>query len=159
MTSILGVTESEEARHEGARSSIRAELVRRFALGGGLSVGAVIIFGVIELLRADPHEAFPLLTSWGPKGIGSIILIYVVYDLAKMLLNFGARLIQALEKMAIAQERSSAKDDRQVQEMQTLTSYTAQQSEKIHGMMMQLGDAMGKIDTKLDDMKRTKGSE
>lgn len=152
--SIAGPTEQENARAEMVKSSLRTELVKRIALGGGWSVGAAIVFGAFELIRSEPHEAFPLLKSWGPWALVSIVGLYVLYDLAKILLNIGTRLVQAVEKLAVAQQKSADKDDRQVQEMQTLTAYTAQQSERTYQKMSELADGLTALNKKLDDWNK-----
>lgn len=154
LLSIAGPTEQENARRETVNSSLRAEMIKRVALGGGWSVGAAIVFGVFELVRSEPHEAFPLLKSWGPWAIVSIIALYVLYDLVRMALNIGTRMVQAVEKLAVAQQKSADKDDRQVQEMQTLTAYTAQQSERTYQKMSELADGLTALNKKLDSWNK-----
>ena len=158
VVSITGPTEAEEAVKETKESSLRAEFAKRIAFGGGWSIEAAVVFGAFELLRSDPHDAFPLLNSWGPKAIGSLIVIYVVYDLAKMMMNFGFRLVHALEKMAGAQQAAASKDDRQVQEMQTLTAYTSQQSEKTYQKISEIPDMIAgltkQMSTGLDSVNK-----
>jgi hypothetical protein len=153
--SIAGPTEQENATVETAKSSLRAELVKRIALGGGWSVGAAIVFGAFELIRSEPHEAFPLLKSWGPWAIVSIVALYVLYDVVRMALNIGMRMVQAVEKLAVAQQKSADKDDRQVQEIQTLTALTAQRSEKTYAMLQQyhegLQESLKRVEDKIDN--------
>ena len=151
LLSIAGPTEQENATIETAKSSIRAELVKRIAMGGGWSVGAAIVFGAFELIRSEPHEAFPLLKSWGPWAIVSIIALYVLYDLVRMMLSIGTRLVQAVEKLAVAQQKSADKDDRQVQEIQTLTALTAQRSEKTYAMLQQYHEGTQEILRRIED--------
>jgi hypothetical protein len=128
--SITGPTEAEEATSETNRGAARVEIAKRLALGGGWSIGAAVAYGVFELLHQDPKDAFPLLRSWGPWAFLSIIAVYVVYDLVKMLLNIFQRGVIAMEHTAVALQRVADKDDRQTQELQTLTSYTSQASER-----------------------------
>jgi hypothetical protein len=123
--SITGPTEAEEATSETTRGAARVEIAKRLALGGGWSIGAAVAYGVFELLHQDPKDAFPLLRSWGPWAFLSIIAVYVVYDLVKMLLNIFQRGVIAMEHTAVALQRVADKDDRQTQELQTLTSYTS----------------------------------
>jgi hypothetical protein len=138
----LTTTEQDQAKADSAKSSLRTELLKRVALGGGWSVGASIVFGVFELLKEEPNQAFPLLKSWGPKAIFALIALYVVYDLSRLLLNIGLRGVVALEKLSVAQEKSADKDDRQLQEIQTLTAYTSQQGERTSELMHSLHDKM-----------------
>ncbi len=152
MTGILGATEVDKTKEESAASSLKVEVAKRVALGGGWSVGAAIVFGAFELLHNDSKDAFPLLRSWGPWAIVTIIAIYAFYDLAKMFLNVGMRLAHAVEAVASAQQKAADKDDRQIQEMQTLTSYTAQQSERAYALISQLAEGQTKTNDKLDQL-------
>ncbi len=135
--SILGQTEHEQAIAESAKSSLRTEFVKRVALGGGWSVGASIVFGAYELLHSDPHEAFPLLKSWGPWCIVTLVALYFGYDVLKTFLNIGTRAVQALEELAMAQQKTADKDDLQLQEIQTLNAYTAAQSERMYTKLLE----------------------
>ncbi len=130
MIGIKGPTEQDLAAEETGDARSRVEATKKFSLGGGLSVGAMVCFGFFEILRSSPQQAFPLLQSWGPRVLLAIIVIYVLYDLAKMAINVAVRLVHALEKLAVAQQKSADKDDRQLMEMQTLTAMTAQRSER-----------------------------
>ncbi len=123
-------TEQEEAAAETTNSSIRADVAKKVAGNVSLPVGVAILLGAFEVFRNDPHEAFPLLQAWGPRVVIGLVLIYVLYDLVKMALNICVRLVHAIEKLAVAQEKSADKDDRQLQEVQTLTALTAQRSER-----------------------------
>lgn len=143
--SILQTTEQDEATAASKKSTLRTEMLKRVALGGGWSVGASIVFGVFELLKAEPHEAFPLLKSWGPWAIVTVVALYFGYDVLKAVLAIGMRATVAIEKLAIAQEKSADKDDRQLQEIQTLTAYTSQQSERTWELMRSLHDKMDRL--------------
>jgi hypothetical protein len=147
--SIFGPTEHEESVAETSRLGLRAEIFKKIALGGSWSIGAAIVYGVIEFLRSDPRDAFPMLRSWGPWAIFSLCALFVGYDLIKGALNIGQRLVLAIERLATAQQKSADKDDRQMQEMQTLTAYTAQQSERTHEMLRTISE-------KLDTMSEAK---
>jgi hypothetical protein len=162
LLSILAKTEEEHAAEETVKSSMRAEFAKRLVFGSGWSIGAAIVFGAFEILRSDPHDAFPLLVAWGPKAIGSIIALYVVYDLAKIVLNLVGRAIHAFEKMGAGLQKIGDKDDRAVQEMQTLTAVTAQRSEKTHTMLQGYHEANvawgarmeGKLDKAIEEWKK-----
>jgi predicted metalloprotease len=130
ISSILGQTEKDVATQETAKNTLRTDLMKKIAAGGGFSLGASIVFGAFELLHSDPHEAFPLLIAWGPWAIVALVALYFGYDLLKAFLNIGTRAVAALEELAVAQKKSADKDDLQLQEIQTLTAYTSQQSER-----------------------------
>lgn len=148
---IKGPTERDLAAEETTESRIRAEAAKKLSLGGGISIGAVISFGLFEVVRSDPKEVFPLLQSWGPRVILAIIVIYVVYDLVKMAINVAVRLVHALEKLAVAQQQSADKDDRQLQEMQTLSSLTAQRSERVYDQQRQYHDENQEMFRRIED--------
>ena len=128
---ILGRTEQEKAVEDNVEQSFRAEVMKKIALGGSWSIGAAIVFGFIEFLRSDPHDAFPMLKAWGPWAFFGLAALFIVYDIAKIMLTTNQRQTHAFEKLAFAVEKLANKDDRAQQEMQTLTAYTAQQSEKM----------------------------
>ena len=148
--SILGLTEKETAKMETAKSSIRTEFLKRIALGGGWSLGGSIVFGAYELLHSDPHEAFPLLKAWGPWAIVTIVALYFGYDVLKTFLNIGTRAVAALEDLAVAQRKSADKDDIQLQEIQTLTAYTSQQSERMYQRASEHFELTVELSRKLD---------
>lgn len=135
---LLGITASEQAKAETDEHSLRAEIVKRVALGGGWSVGAALVYGAYELLHSDPHDAFPLLRSWGPWAIVTIIALYFGYDVVKIALNVAVRGVTALEQLAAAQQQGADKDDRQIQEIQTLASFSAQESVRTADKMAEL---------------------
>ena len=140
---LLGITsptEAEQDRAETTNAKFRVGIARNLAKGGGVSIGAAVLWMAFSILKADPKDAFPLLEVWGPKAVGTIVVIYVVYDVVKIVLNLVSRMVRSVEKMAVAQQKLADKDDRQVQEMQTLTAYTAQQSEKMYGKMVNLAE-------------------
>lgn len=147
---IMGPTEAQNDRTETDRSAARTQAAQRAAVGGGLTVGIAVVLAALDVVKQNPKDAFPLLMAWGPKAIGTILLIYVVYDVVKIALNLASRGVRSIEKLAVAQQRLADKDDRQVQEMQTLTSYTAQQSEKSYGLISELATGQAALNAKLD---------
>lgn len=131
MGPLLKTTEQDAAAEATASSTVRTELLKKIATGGGFSVGASVVWGVFELLKDKPDQAFPLLRSWGPWAIVTSLALYFGYDVLKALLNIGLRMTVAVEKLALAQQQLAEKDDRQLQELQTLTSYTSQSTERV----------------------------
>lgn len=150
MGPLLKTTERDAATEATASSTLRTEMLKRVALGGGWSIGGAVVWGVIELLKSEPNQAFPLLKSWGPWAIFALVALYVIYDLSRLLLSIGLRAVVALESLSIAQQKSADKDDRQLQEIQTLTAYTSQQSERN-------ADSMRSLHDKLDLLIQAKG--
>jgi methyl-accepting chemotaxis protein len=147
---LRGVSQSELNSAAAAKTTLRAEIFKRIALGGGWSVGAAVVFGAFQLLRSNPTDAFPLLKAWGPWAIVTIVALYVFYDLVRILMGIGNQLVQSVEKLAVAQQQLADKDDRQTQEMQTLTSYTAQQTERLAAKIAGVRDQLKEISDKLD---------
>ncbi len=128
------------------------ELVKRLALGGGFSVGASVVYGAFRLLRDNPKDAFPLLRSWGPWAIVTLFAIYVIYDITKALLKVAQRGVIAMEQTSVALGHIADKDDRQLQELQTLTSYTSQGIERLsedqRGLHAKMDDLLGMVSTR-----------
>ena len=139
---LLKTTEKDAATEATANSTLRTEMLKKIALGGGWSVGASIVFGVFELLKDKPDQAFPLLRAWGPWAIVTIVALYFGYDVIKALLALGTRAAIAIENLASAQQQLAEKDDRQLQELQTLTSYTSQSTERLSVLMHSMHDKL-----------------
>lgn len=128
-------------------------LAQAVLLGGGFAGGTSIIFGVIQLIRSEPDKSFKLLHDWGPWCFLAIFVAYVVWRIASRGLDvaesFGTRIADAMDRVAVQQqsqaeamqaqavalEKSADKDDRNLQEVQTLTSLTAQRAEKTFAML------------------------
>ena len=109
---IMGPTEAQQDRQETRNSAARTQVVKHAAVGGGLTVGVAVALGAFDIVKANPKDAFPLLMAWGPKAIGTILLIYVIYDVVKIALNLTSRLVRSIEKMAVAQQKLADKDGR-----------------------------------------------
>jgi hypothetical protein len=122
-------------------------------VGGGFMGGGTVVFGAFELIRSEPDKAFKLLHDWGPWCFLAMFVAYVISKVANRALDvgesFGTRIADAMDRVAIQQgsqaealqsqaialQKSADKDDRNLQEMQTLTSLTAQRSEKTYAML------------------------
>ena len=59
--------------------------------------------------------------------------------------------MHALERLAVAQQQSADKDDRQLQEMQTLSSLTAQRSERVYDQQRQYHDENQEMFRRIED--------
>jgi hypothetical protein len=110
-------------------------------MGGGLMGGGTIVFSAFELIRSEPDKAFKLLHDWGPWCILCLVVTVIVGKLGTrcldLLQTFGVRIADAMDSQAEAMQKMADKDDRNLQEVQTLTSLTAQRSEKSFMMMQQ----------------------
>jgi hypothetical protein len=124
-------------------------------MGGGLVGGGTVVFSAFELIRSEPEKAFHLLHDWGPWCFLAMAVTFAISKIANRGLDvaetFGVRIAdtmdrvavqlgsqaEAMQAQAVAQQKSADKDDRNLQEMQTLTSLTAQRSEKSFTMMQQ----------------------
>jgi hypothetical protein len=149
---ITGPTEAENAATETSQSKVRVEVAKKIALGSGVSVGGAIVFGAFELLHNDSRDAFPLLKSWGPWAIFSIVAVYFAYDILKIVLNMALRAVIAMEQSALAQQRLADKDDRQLQELETLTSFAAQESERNSARIKELMAAQTVLATTTEEV-------
>jgi len=122
-------------------------------VGGGFMGGGTVVFGAFELIRSEPEKAFKLLHDWGPWCFLAMFVAFAISKVANRALDvgesFGMRIADAMDRVAIQQgsqaeamaaqavalQKSADKDDRNLQEMQTLTSLTAQRSEKTYAML------------------------
>lgn len=115
-------------------------------MGTSFAGGGAIVLAAFELIRAEPDRAFRLLQTWGPGFILVLFIAWAIQQLVGRALDIaervGGRIADAMESQsvslqgqALAIQQSADKDDRQVQEMQTLTALTAQRSEKTYAMM------------------------
>jgi hypothetical protein len=108
-------------------------------MGGGLMGGGTIVFSAFELIRSEPEKAFKLLHDWGPWCFLCIVITVIVGKIGTrcldLLQTFGVRIADAMDSQAEAMQKMADKDDRNLQEMQTLTSLTAQRSEKTYAML------------------------
>lgn len=150
----LGKSVAEDAADEVLEHTrLRAELIKRFVLGGGTSVGIAIVLGAFELLHNEPHDAFPLLTAWGPWCIVTVFAIYVIYDVLKTVINLiravGMRVAGAIEKLASAQQQQADKDDRQYDRMITLTTYGNTRADRLHERMDESDEALHRYQEQL----------
>jgi len=160
---------------ETAPAKRTSGVVQALLVGGGFAGGSSAIFGIIELIHAEPEKAFRLLHDWGPWCFLSMFVAYVLSKIANRGLDvaesFGTRIADAMDRVAVQQasqadamqaqavalQKSADKDDRQLQEMQTLTSYTAQQSERTYQKMSELTEGLNALNEKLDDWKKRNG--
>lgn len=125
------------------RRDLLTNLVVMGCSGAGM---ASIVYALIGLVRDEPERGFRLLQVWGPWFFLAMFASWILYKLLEPLVSgavasFG-RISAAVEKqaesagvLAAAVQGLAEKDDRQVQEMQTLTSLTAQRSERTYEMM------------------------
>lgn len=132
----LGLPTPSPAPNKGTFPSTFGNML---ALGGSFVGGGSIVIAAIELVRTEPDKAFKLLQNWGPWFILALFVAWVVYALASRALDLagtvGGRIADAMESQAVSIRQLADKDDRQAQEMQVLTSLTAQRSEKTYSMM------------------------
>lgn len=122
-------------------------------VGGGFAGGGTAVFALVQLVRSEPDKAFHLLHDWGPWCFLSMFVAYAISKIANRGLDVAesvsTRIADAMDRVATQQEsqasamrdqaaalqKSADKDDRNLQELQTLTSLTAQRSEKTYAMM------------------------
>lgn len=138
-----------------------------FLVGTSFIGGGSVLFAGLGLIRDQPDRAFGLLQAWGPWFFLASFIAWAVSRLSDRAIEIfgrvGDRLADSVEKIAteqgrqaIALQTAADKDDRQLQEMQTLTSLTAQRSEKTYSMLQdyhesilqQLERIEAKVDTK-----------
>ncbi len=96
----------------------------------GSSMGLTMEF--FGLLRLDPKEAFELLRVWGPNFLIGLVIVVIVGGLLSQMIDISRDGVSVQRQMAEAISQIAQRDDRQLQEIQTLSAYTAQQSERLY---------------------------
>jgi hypothetical protein len=157
-----------------ASSKRLAAITQGLLVGGSFAGGGTVIFSAIELIRSEPDKAFRLLESWGPWFFLALFTAYTLRELVNRLLDlgerFGDRVANALDNVAAEQkvaalamrdqaaaiQQSAEKDDRNLQEMQTLTALTAQRSEKTYAMLQAYHEDNQKILLRIEEKVDTK---
>jgi hypothetical protein len=107
-----------------------AELAKKVVLGGGVSAGAIATYELFEIAKKDPH-LLQAVIGWGPLFIIAVVAIVVVDRNFGQMIQLGRDNVQAQQRMSEAMEKIADKDDRQAQKLETLSSYSALQSEKV----------------------------
>ena len=139
---------SPEAATQPAAARPGGALANLILLGSSFAGGGTLLFALFGLIRDQPDRAFKLLEQWGPwfflAFFGSWIVFKLLEPMVTGIVSAFSRISASTEKqaesmgmLAIAVQKSAEKDDRQVQEMQTLTALTAQRSERTYSMMAQ----------------------
>lgn len=107
---------------------------------GGLVTGLVIVF--FKLFDKQPVLAIDLLKAWGPNFLLGLVVLAVIAGLMSRLMDISLAGVQAQGKMAEAMTRIAEKDDRQIQEIQTLTTFTAQESRRTNDHLREFRECM-----------------
>lgn len=100
-----------------------------------LGTVSMIALEFFHLMQASPKEAFDLLRGWGPNFLIGFLVVSVVGGLLSQLMDISRDGVQAQRQMAEAMGKIAEKDDRQLQEIQIMSSYNAQQAERMHRRM------------------------
>lgn len=134
-------------QHGGKSAEVRVGFRKGFIRWVEIGIGSLGALGLgalgLKLLQAQPDQGFGLLKAWGPWPFLAMVLLaisgHVLNSLGDTIRTAFANLVEssaqsasAQQRMAEAMGRIAEKDDRQLQEIQTLAAYTAQQSERLH---------------------------
>lgn len=106
--------------------------LRHMVAPGVLGVVFAIALQFFRLMNAQPKEALELLARWGPNFLLGILIVAVVGGLLSQVVEISRDGVAAQNRMAEAMTRIAEKDDRQLQEIQTLAAYTAQEGRRVH---------------------------
>lgn len=109
---------------------------------GGAGMVAVLLAG-LKLLETQPGDAFQVLRAWGPWPFIALVFLALVGTFVNRLndtiQSAFTQVVESAQQSAHAQQQMAAaitqvaqKDDRQLQEIQTLAGYTAQQAQMMH---------------------------
>jgi len=132
-------------RHADVKIGFRYGWLRSVAVGlGGASVAAIVMGGY-KILETQPSEAFALLRSWGPNPLIEISVVVVFGTLLQQFVEIAKQGVEAQRDMAEAMTKIAEKDDRQLQEIQTLSAYTATQAERMHRRTDRMSNLLAQI--------------
>jgi hypothetical protein len=145
---MFGISHSDEGPNE-VRVGFRRGWFRYLNIALGVPVGAAVLLGAIRILESNPKDAFTLLQSWGPGYFIGALGVVMIGGLLSQIVDISRDGVQAQRQMAEAMTAIAQKDDRQLQEIQTLAAYTAQQSERMHRRHVRMEESLAAIATKL----------
>lgn len=127
-----------------AKSLIQEErqgFLAKLALGTGLTGGGVAVYEFFEFIKANPNLAVGLVKSFGADFVLAITLI----ALLNRIISFMEKGVAATQQLADAVRQIAEKDDRQIQELQTLASFSAQESERTSSRMSEFMAILEKV--------------
>jgi type II secretory pathway component PulM len=120
-----------------------SELLKKFALGGGVSAGGATVLVLYELAKKDP-TLLQQVVGWGPMFVALVIVILVIVNPMIQNQRDGTK---AMQEMADAVRAIATKDDRQAEQLQTLAAYNATQSERMLRHLEDARESLTKIST------------
>jgi hypothetical protein len=136
---------------ESTESFSPQAVLRKLFVPGVYALAMAIVLGIFRLFNTQPVLALELLKSWGPSFVLWFFALAVVAPLLNQWIGIFRDGVQAQRQMADAMSRIAEKDDRQIQEIQTLSAFTAQES---RGTRMQLGEVANQLKHNSDCLER-----
>lgn len=127
-------------------ASFRAGWVKRFRLVLSSAGGAALVLGVFSLFEKQPGESFRLLGAWGPWPVIALVALMLLGSFLSKISEiiqtaFGAivtssqRQADSGAKMADAVSQLAEQGGKQVQEVQRLAIYAAQEFPTIYARL------------------------
>lgn len=124
-----------------------------------LGTSFAVVAELFRLMQADPHGALALLQQWGPNFFIGLVITIILGGLLSQVVDISRDGVGAQRQMAEAITKIAEKDDRQIQEIQTLQSYTATQMMRMHERQTHAHRMLQMIATKLnipaEELKRS----
>jgi hypothetical protein len=137
-------------------STDRVGWLRHLMFPSVMGLVAAIVMEFFQLLKVEPKSAIELLSRWGPNFILGLLIVAVIGGLLSQVVEISRDGVAAQRQMAEAMGKIAEKDDRQLQEMQTLVAFTAQQSERLNNRLDGTDKKLDAIVSKLNG-KSTQG--
>lgn len=115
-----------------------ASFLGKLFIPGVVTTVIGVVYAFFRLLESQPKEAIDLLSRWGPGFLITVIVIAVIGGLLSQGIDIARDGVNAQKSMAEAITRISEKDDRQLAEIRTLATFSAQESERTHDRLKEL---------------------
>jgi hypothetical protein len=133
-----------------AESTERGGWLRHLLFPGVMGVVVAIVMELFQLLNAQPKEAIDLLSHWGPNFVLGLLIVAIIGGLLSQVVDISRDGVAAQRQMAEAMGKIAEKDDRQLQEIQTLTTFAAQQAERTHSHLRDQRNQLDRIEQLLN---------
>lgn len=132
-------------------------VARKLLVPGVVSLELAVVGWIFKLLSQLPAAAsIELLKSFGPGFLLGILVVAVLGYLLSQVVDISRDGVAATRQMAESIGRIAEKDDRQIQEIQTLVTFTAQEARRTQEHLREVTRVMSGLSEKISGLKGEK---